>query len=551
MGIQNIHLRRVFSTIVSSLPIAFIALPSLAAERVIFSYGLLEISIPVDSLETFAREGRIDDKLAPYAQEVSPEELAEVQEILLTPIDVSHVTLSQFLYSSLGEVLLEYLGELIQTDARLNGFYALRSAVVLAAADSEGLTVLNVLRQFPTPALRVNGVRAVQVAGAFTKLLQETEQMIALIEDQAAIEAAASPPMDFSQLPDLRQLGALSWQTETLELYDQSRDRAFETTLYSPSPQPATPMPVVVISHGLGADNTNFIDLAQHLASHGFAVALLQHPGSDTQQLQNLLAGDVSEVIDPQEFIDSPKDVSFLLDELQRRNQSQASQSASFNLQQVGVIGHSFGGYTALALAGAELDFEQLRADCTFEDRGLRDLNLVNLSLLLQCVALDGDYEFHPSLRDDRVQAVLAMNPISGSVFGPRGLQPVQVPVMLVAGSNDPVAPALLEQIRPFTWLAGADKYLVLIQGGTHVYVGSEPSNDGAWVIPEEVVSPDPALARDYLKVSSLAFMQTHVAAQESYQVYLTASYPQAISQPPMKLMLVRTLPATASSALE
>ncbi len=30
---------------------------------------------------------------------------------------------------------------------------------------------------------------------------------------------------------------------------------------------------------------------------------------------------------------------------------------------------------------------------------------------------------------------------------------------MLVAGSDEAIAPALLEQIPPFTWLTGADKY--------------------------------------------------------------------------------------------
>ncbi|MDJ0702867.1 MAG: alpha/beta fold hydrolase [Leptolyngbyaceae cyanobacterium MO_188.B28] len=454
MAINGIYLRRFLGTVFSSLPIALIAMPSPAAERVIFSYGLLEFPIPVASLETFAREGQIDDHLAPYAEETSPEELEELEELLLTQVELSHVTLSQFLYSSLGETLLRYLGELIQTDSRLNGFYALRSALVLAAADPEGLTVLNVLKQFPTRTIHLNGVQALQVAEAFTQLLQQTDQMVTLIEQQADTEAAATRPVDFAQLPDLRQPGPFSWQTETLKLYDRSRDRAFEVDLYSPPSPSSTPIPVLAISHGLGANRTSFAELAQHLASHGFAVAVLDHPGSSSQQLENLLKGTVSEVFEPREFIDRPKDVSFLLDELQRRNQTNASPHAHLNLEQVGVIGHSLGGYTALALAGAELDFGRLRADCTF-DRG--GLHLANLSLLLQCVALNGENEPHPPLWDQRVQAVFTMNSISGSVFGPSGLRQVQVPVMLVAGSDDSIAPALLEQIRPFTWLTGLD----------------------------------------------------------------------------------------------
>ncbi len=65
---------------------------------------------------------------------------------------------------------------------------------------------------------------------------------------------------------------------------------------------------------------------------------------------------------EPNEFINRPLDVKFLLDELENRDKSDPS--IQLNLQQVGVIGQSFGGYTALALAGASLNKEQLQKDC-------------------------------------------------------------------------------------------------------------------------------------------------------------------------------------------
>ncbi|MEO0534755.1 MAG: alpha/beta hydrolase [Cyanobacteria bacterium P01_A01_bin.123] len=532
-------IRRLAGPAFSGLSIAVLVLPSAAAERIVFSYGYLERFISVDALETFAQEGRIDDQLAPYIGEASPEELEAMRAVLLSQAELSPVTLSQFLYSSLGEVLLQYAGELIQTDSRLNGFSALRAAVVLAAGDSDGLTILNVLRHFPTRTVRINGVRALQVVSAFTQLLQQTDQMVALIEQQAGREVAAATPVDFAQLPDLQQPGSLSWQTETLQLYDDRRDRAFEADLYSPHLQVDAPVPVIVISHGLGSDRMSFSDLAQHLASHGFAVAVLEHPGSNNEQMQSLLKGTVSEMVEPSEFIDRPQDISFLLDELHRRNQTRSSQPDQFDLQQVGVVGHSLGGYAALALVGAELDFERLEFACTFEG----GLNLVNFSLPLQCIALEGEHDAYPPLRDERVKAVFAMNPTISGVFSPSGLGQVQVPIMLVAGSHDPVAPALLEQIRPFSWLTGLDNYLVLIQGGTHIYSVADTSIDGALSLPAELAGPDPALARQYLKASSLAFMKTYVADQDDYQVYLSSAYTQAISQPPLKLELVSTLP--------
>ena len=533
------YLHGALGSLFGSLSVGLTALPSLAAEQVVLSYGSLEVSIPIDSLEAFAREGQVDDDLDSYLRSTSVEERAELQEILLTPIEVSPATLSRFLYSASGEVLLQYLGNLIQTDSRLNGFYALRSAVVLAAADAEGLTLLNVLQQFPTPTVRVDGPQALRVAGAAAQLVEQTEQAIALIDQQSALEIKIEAAVDFTQYKALEQPGSFLWQSELWNLYDQSRDRAVTAELYQPQAPPSQPVPVVVISHGLGADRTSFVDLAKHLASHGFGVLLLNNPGISSQQLQSLLRGNASEVVNPEEFLHIPRDVSFLLDELERFNQVNSAESVRFNLQQVGMIGHSFGGYTALALAGAEFDLEQLQTACAFDTNGP---DLVNFSLLLQCTALRLEDSAFRSLRDERIKAVFTMNAIGSGLFGPEGLRQMQVPTLLVAGSDDPLAPALLEQIRPFAWLEGNDKYLMVIQGGTHIYGVLDASTYDTLALPEGLEGPDPLLARQYFKASSLAFMQTYIAHHDEYRPYLSASYIQTISRPPLELSFIRTL---------
>lgn len=541
------YLRCALGTLVSSLSVISATLPSLAAERVVLSYGALEISVSIDSLEAFAREGQIDDDLDSYLRGASIEAREELQEILLSPVEVSPTMLSRFLYSSLGEVLLQYLGALIQTGSRLNGFYALRSAVVLAAADTEGLTLLNVLQQFPTPTVRFDGQQALRVAEAAAQLVEQTKQAISLIEQQSDTAIATENAIDLTQFDDLAQPGFFPWRSEIWNLYDQSRDRAVTAEFYQPQASPSESVPVVVISHGLGADRRSFADLAQHLASHGFGVLLLDNPGISSQQLQSLLRGTSREVVDPGEFVDIPKDVSFLLDELDRLNQGNSSRSAHFNLQQVGMIGHSFGGYTALTLAGAEFDFKQLQTACAFDTNGP---DLVNFSLLLQCTALQLENSAFQSLRDERIQAVFAMNPIGSSLFGPKGLRQMQVPTLLVAGSDDPLAPALLEQIRPFAWLEGNDKYLMVIQGGTHIYGALDASTYDALTLPEGLEGPDPLLARQYFKASSLAFMQTYIAHHDEYRPYLSARYIQTISRPPLELSLVRDLSADLISRL-
>ncbi|NET40039.1 MAG: dienelactone hydrolase, partial [Cyanothece sp. SIO1E1] len=215
-----------------------------------------------------------------------------------------------------------------------------------------------------------------------------------------------------------------------------------------------------------GASPHSFADYAQHLASYGYVVAIPQHPGSDFGQIQAMLAGGSQEVFKLSEFIDRPLDVTFLLDELERYNRVHFQDK--LDLQAVGVMGHSFGGYTALALAGATIDFAKLEQACG------PILGELNLSLLLQCRALNLPRKVY-NFRDQRVKAVLPVNPVSSKVFGPQGLSQIRIPVFMVAGSADKAAPAILEQIGVFPWLTTPERYLALIKDKPHIGAFAKP----------------------------------------------------------------------------
>lgn len=535
------------------LPNAVITPSSLAAEKIYFSYGAIERTISVSSLEAYAKEGKIDDDLATYAQYVSPERLIELQRVLQARIQLSPVAVSQFLYTPIGETLLERLGEVIQTESRQPGFYAIRAALILAAADPDGLTLLNVLEKFPTRSLRINLGRSLQIADELETLVAQTREAIATISNSTTA-ATTKSQVNFSQLPDLRLPGSFGWNKQTLKLYDRNRNRAFLADIYIPVQKrdggaegarekikskiqnsPSSGFPVIVISHGLGSDRTSFLYLAEQLASYGFAVAVPEHPGSNAKQLQSLLSGEANEVAAPNEFINRPLDVKYLLNELQRLNAS--NPSFRLNLQQVGVIGQSFGGYTALALAGAKLNFKQLHADCN------RPNDIWNVSLLLQCRALELPSTQY-NLQDPRVKAAIAINPIDSSIFGQAGLKRIKVPVMIVGGSADTIAPVLLEQIRPFSWLSTPQKYLVVIERASHFStIGETEATQQAFVVPPQAIGPSPAIARRYASALSVAFFQTYVAGNAQYRYYLSSNYVQAINQAPLNISLVRSLP--------
>jgi len=509
-----------------------VAHPVISAERIYFSYGFFERSVPIESLETFVETSEVDSELAFYARQVTSDQLSQFRQVLQSEIPLDVVTVSQFLYTPIGERLLNRLGEVIQTEARQSGFYGIRAALILAAADPQGFTPLAVLRQFPTDGIRIDIAQGLAIADDLQALVSRTNQATNLIQQQAQTEAAATPFPSNSLTTNLWTSGPYRWEVQTFTLTDSKRNRSFPVDIYLP--RLSDTRPLVVISHGLGSDRESFAYLARHLASYGFVVAVPEHPGSNADQLQALFEGIAERVTNPREFIDRPLDITYLLDELDRLSRSNSVLQGRLSLQNVGVIGQSFGGYTALALAGARLDFEQLQSDC----RALNDS--LNLSLVLQCLALQLPKQTY-DLADPRIGAAIAVNPVDSSIMGQRGLSQIQVPTMIVTGSADTVAPALPEQIQPFTWLTTSNRYLLLLDGGTHF--SATESSDAGIPIPTSVVGPEPALARRYLEALSMAFFQVYLADQLEYRPYLSAAYANRISQNPMPLSLVQSLP--------
>ncbi|MBP0013224.1 MAG: alpha/beta hydrolase [Roseofilum sp. SBFL] len=531
--------------------------PVWAAEQVYVSFSLVERSIPVRDLENFVNEGKISPKLSAYTRYLNEDQLNQFREILQQPIDVTPLGISQFLYSPQGEVLLERLGRVVKTGGRQQGFYAIRAALILAAAEPDGMTLLNILRKFPTQGLRIDLESALDIALNLYTLVQQTNEANQVVAQQSAIEVSfqsqlAKVPegiqwnsafpfsvpkgeIPISELPDLDDVGYFRWEKRSFTLRDRERNRAYPVDLYVPnrSDQPA---PLVVISHGLGSNRESFVYLATHLASRGFAVVVPEHLESSDRQREAMLEGKANEVAEPSEFINRPLDIIFMLDELSRQTQPGGALEGRINVDRVGAIGQSFGGYTVLALAGAKINFEQLEADCNPNSPSW------NVSLLLQCRALElGEGDRSLNLQDSRIQSVIAINPISSRVLGESSLDDIQIPVMIVAGSKDTVALSFPEQILPFVWLTNtSEKYLVLQEGGTH-FSTLQPGEDDL-PLPSLVIGEDPDLARRYTLALTLAFFQTYVAENLDYKPYLTPAYIQSISQEPMPLSLVTQL---------
>ncbi|WP_204140074.1 alpha/beta hydrolase [Halomicronema sp. CCY15110] len=526
-----------------------IATPSFGAEQVKFRVGFFSRTLPVASLVTFAEDGTVDEHLSPFLGNLDDETLTTLQMALVTSRSEDPIAFSQKLYSPMGTRLLQSTGLTIRTGSGRNGQIALRSALSQAMHEPGGGSLIDVLRLFPTESVTVDLLRVLAIRRQLQRAIAETDTFMEAVATQSAL-TAENHPIDYADLPDLRDRGPYPVRFIPLDLVDDARNRPVPADLFLPEVPNADAgtVPIIVFSHGLGHSRVYFRDVAEHVASYGFAVAMPEHVGSNETQKHELEAWLADEFFQRREFIDRPQDVSFLLDELSRLNDSQWNRQ--LNTQSVGAIGHSFGGYTVLANAGATVDFAWLQEQCNPDA-----VFVSNISKLLQCRALelanspqDVAMLSQGGLKDERIKLVMAFNTVS-NLFGQSGAAQIQVPTLIAGGVYDYVTPVIPEQADTFKWLTTPDKYFLLVDQKAHSAESTRALMQFVYPIEANL---DLELAEAWLRSNYraliVAFAQTHLANRDEYRPYLEASYVNYISQPPFSMHLIRDWPEPLTS---
>ncbi|MEZ5458132.1 MAG: hypothetical protein R3E65_02000, partial [Steroidobacteraceae bacterium] len=125
--------------------------------------------------------------------------------------------------------------------------------------------------------------------------------------------------------------------------------------LYLPAGGDAAP--VVLFSHGLGGSNRGNGFLGEHWAARGYAVAFVQHPGSDEAVWRGVAPAQrrdaLRDAASVQNFLRRIDDVRAAIDALARWNGANGDPlRARLDLTRIGMSGHSFGALTTQALAG-------------------------------------------------------------------------------------------------------------------------------------------------------------------------------------------------------
>jgi predicted dienelactone hydrolase len=219
--------------------------------------------------------------------------------------------------------------------------------------------------------------------------------------------------------------------------------------------------PLVALSHGTGGSAMQMAWLGTYLAARGYVAIAVNHPGN------NAVTGYTTEGF--VEGWERAKDISTAITDML----SDPRFGDRIDIGRIGAAGFSYGGYTMMELAGATTGFNQLLDWCNQVKNACNPPEMPDLFEKFLAIQQQADMQnairhSGDSYRDARIRAVFAIAPAVARAFTPQSLQQIAIPVEIVAGASDQIAPPA-DNARFFARnITGAQ--LTILNGGVGHY---------------------------------------------------------------------------------
>jgi predicted dienelactone hydrolase len=259
-------------------------------------------------------------------------------------------------------------------------------------------------------------------------------------------------------------------KSEDISLRDEKRRKDLECRVYYP--ETGDKLPLIVFSHGFGADKTAFAAISQHIAKHGYVIVHPSHSDGFGRSNTSPQAGTIRDRIrnrnsggstpdttresdrrdtgrladrldDPVKIEGRVADVTCIIDSIEQLYNRVPALRGRIDTTRIGVGGHSYGAYTSMLIGGVTVDLDGKKAR---------------------------------NFADPRVRCIM---PISGQGTGQQGLSKsswdnLKLPMLTMTGSRDQGASGQGPDWKkePFQFSPPGDKYLVFIDGANHFSFG-------------------------------------------------------------------------------
>ena len=266
---------------------------------------------------------------------------------------------------------------------------------------------------------------------------------------------------------------------------DEKRRRDVPVKVFYP--RATGPFPLIILSHGLGGSRDGLDYIGHFWATHGYVCAQIQHIGTDESVWRGApdeaaaraaLSRAASNLTN---ILNRPRDVTFAIDQMLALNGDTKSElNGKINADEIGVAGHSLGGFTALASAGETLI------------GGGATLNLGD-PRIKACVAMSAPINPNGALADQFAEFV--------------------TPTFYAVGADDnSVLGATIAHRQIYDVIDAPDQYLLILAGADHMALGGQRLGDDL---------PGDAAIHALVQTATLAFWDAELKGNEAAKSWL------------------------------
>lgn len=220
----------------------------------------------------------------------------------------------------------------------------------------------------------------------------------------------------------------------------------------------AAKYPLIVLSHGYTGYRTLMFYLGEHLASHGYIVASIDHTDSTTAEIDVKKApygGFVSTLLN------RSRDQQFTSNYF---TTSDNFLSKVINTENVGLIGYSMGGYGAVNTIGGCYNFNETTASMF---TGIKDPEQIKKIIPVLNSCAGGQYA--NAVVSNKWKAAMAFAPWGSQhgLFNPESVKSIETPIMYLSGDLDDISD--YKSIKGLYNQTGSkNKYLLTYENARH-----------------------------------------------------------------------------------
>ncbi len=211
--------------------------------------------------------------------------------------------------------------------------------------------------------------------------------------------------------------------------------------------------PLILMSHGFGGWDTQFSNLAEQIASHGYIVASINHADKPIHGVTSFFLSFGNVLVD--RTLDQRQILTQILEDAKSGSQAYAAQIDS---DSVGLIGYSMGGYGAIASAGAPYDFA--------------NDPMSNIPATAKTAMKEASQNPLP------IKSLVTFSPWGGQpdsrAWTADSMGKIDKPVLVIAGNQDDVVNYEEGVKWLFENMTGSNRYMLVYREARHNIIGNE-----------------------------------------------------------------------------